>query len=99
MTSIMLRVRFSGQALADVQGIAAHIAADSKRAANRVIGRLEEACFKLGALPGLGRPSEVPGVRKLVVPPWGYKILYQVGAAAGLVVILRVYHPSRSQLS
>lgn len=91
-----MRVRFTELALADLQDIAVYIGRDSEAAARRVINRLEEVCRKLGEVPGMGRVSEVPPARKLTVPPWRYKIIYQVDEAAREVVILRVYHGARN---
>lgn len=92
----MLRVRFTQFALADLEDIAAYISRDSEHEARRVINRLEEVCQKLGEIPGMGRLSEVPPARKLTVPPWRYKIVYQIDETAGEVVILRVYHGARN---
>ena len=91
----MLRVRFSNLALADLEGIAAYIGKDSEAAVRRVILRIEEVCRKLGEVPGMGRVSEVPPARKLTVPPWRYKIIYEIDEAQGEVMILRVYHGAR----
>ncbi|KAB2938282.1 MAG: type II toxin-antitoxin system RelE/ParE family toxin [Hyphomicrobium sp.] len=92
----MMRVRFSELALADLEELAAYISQDSPVAAQRVINRIEELCEKLGAVPGMGRVSELPPARKFVVPPWRYKIIYEIDEAAQQVVILRVYHGARN---
>ena len=91
----MSRVRFSRLALADLEDISSYIGRENPRAAARVINRIEELCRQLATMPGLGRPSEVPGARKLIVPRWPYKIIYEINAAADEVVILRVYHGAR----
>jgi toxin ParE1/3/4 len=92
----MMRVQFSELALADLEEIGAYISQDSPAAARRVINRIEQVCKKLGAMPGLGTVSEVPSARKFVVPPWRYKIIYEIDEAAQQVVILRVYHGARN---
>jgi plasmid stabilization system protein ParE len=46
-------------------------------------------------MPGLGRPSEVEGARKLLVPEWPYKIIYEIAIKPECIVILRVYHGAR----
>lgn len=91
----MLRVRYSLLALADLDAIATYIAEDSPEAAKRVVLRIEEVCLKLGAMPGMGRVSEVPPARKFVVSPWRYKIIYEIDETAGDLIILRVYHGAR----
>lgn len=82
-------------ALVDLNEIADYISLDSPQAARRVINRIEEVCFKLGDIPGMGRPSEVPPALKLTVPPWNYKIVYEIGEARDEVIILRIYHGAR----
>jgi plasmid stabilization system protein ParE len=47
-------------------------------------------------MPGLGRPSEVAGARKLLVPEWDYKIIYEIATDPDRIVILRVYHGARN---
>jgi toxin ParE1/3/4 len=95
----MIPVRFSKLALSDLKQIADYIAANNEAAARRVINRLEELCYLLGDLPGLGRPSNVAGVRKLVAD-WNYLIAYEIqtrrDGAPRAVVILRVYHGARN---
>jgi toxin ParE1/3/4 len=91
----MMRVRFSELALADLEEIAAYIGRQNPAAARRVINRIEQLCAKLGAMPGIGRISELPPARKFVVPPWRYKIIYEIDETAQQVVILRVYHGAR----
>ena len=44
----------------------------------------------------MGRMSEVPSARKLTVPPWRYKIIYEISDAKREVMILRVYHGARN---
>jgi toxin ParE1/3/4 len=92
----MRRVLFSELALADLEEIATYIGQDSPVAAARVINRIDEVCRKLGAMPGLGTVSERPPARKFVVPPWHYKIVYEVDESRQAVVILRVYHGARN---
>jgi toxin ParE1/3/4 len=91
----MIPVRFSLQALADLEEIASYIEARNPATARKVINRIEELCFALGAMPGLGPPSEVEGARKLLVPEWPYKIIYEIGTKPECIVILRVYHGAR----
>jgi plasmid stabilization system protein ParE len=92
----MIPVRFSLESLADLENIAAHIELDNPAAARRVINRIEELCYGLGQFPRLGRPSNVAGARKLLVPEWDYKIIYEVVPEPGHIAILRVYHGARN---
>jgi addiction module RelE/StbE family toxin len=92
----MIPVRFSHQALADLEEIASYIEGRNAVAARKVINRIEELGFALGEMPGLGRPSDVVGARKLLVPEWPYKIIYEIGTQPDRIVILRVYHGARN---
>ncbi len=93
-----MQVRFSRLALSDLEDIASYITARNPSAARRVINRIEELCFALGEMPGLGRPSEVSGARKLLVPEWPYKIIYEIAQDPHHIVILRIYHGARDLL-
>ena len=91
----MIPVRFSNQALADLEEITAYLEPRNAAAARKVVNRIEELCFALGDMAGLGRPSEVEGARKLLVSQWPYKIIHEIGVNPDRIVILRVYHGAR----
>lgn len=92
----MTRVRFSPEALRDLEGIGAYIAVENALIAQYVVGRLQMLCFALELAPRLGRPIDIPGVRKLVAPRVPYKIMYEYREESDEAVVLRVYHTSRN---
>ena len=91
----MNRIRFSEFALHDLEEIAEYISQESKTLARRVISGLKGFCSMLGILPELGRPSEIAGVRKLIISRYQYKIIYEIHRGAKEIVILRIYHSTR----
>ncbi|TNC71473.1 type II toxin-antitoxin system RelE/ParE family toxin [Rubellimicrobium roseum] len=80
-------------ALADLEVISLHIAADNPRAARRWLDRIEERCARLAELPGLGvaRPDIRSDLR--FWPEGSYLLLYrQTGED---VEFVRILHGAR----
>ena len=86
-----MRLAYSGLATEDLNEIHAYVAADSSRQADRMIGRLAEACGGLTTFPLAGRPAD-GGVRELTTAP-PYVIVYRV--ESDVVRIERVFHGAR----
>lgn len=80
-------------ALADLEAIALHIAADNPRAARHWLDRIEERCARLAEMPGLGvaRSDIRPDLR--LWPEGSYLILYR--QAGEDVEVVRVLHGAR----
>ena len=89
----MVRLTFAPTAVADLEAIAAYIAADSPRAAAALITRLKEKATKLAETPGIGRPREdlLPGIHSFAVS--SYVIFYRTGSTG--IEIVRVLHGRR----
>ena len=84
--------RFSPQAEADVQDIAAYIAQDNFSAAMRWLDQVDEKAKRLGEIPKLGTAvSSRPGLR--MFPLGNYLILYRE-VKIGIEVV-RVVHGAR----
>ena len=92
----MMHLRYSPSAALDLEAIYATIAADNQPAAQRVVARVRHIIALLAEHPGMGLPSELADVYKLVVPGLPYKIVYEPDDIAGELVVLRVLHTSRS---
>jgi len=90
-----VRVRYTPRARSDLSEIADYLRPRSPAAAKRVRGALEAFFKTLSSYPFSGRLQDVPGVRKGVVPPWGYLVYYRVDEDA--VVILAVQHPAQAR--
>lgn len=82
------KVRWTPEALQDLDDIWLHIAVDSLRGANKVLDRIDEAELRLSEHPfsGVARDDLRSGMRLL--PVGSYVILHT--SAPGLVTIVRV---------
>jgi toxin ParE1/3/4 len=81
------------EAEADLLEIWLFVARDDPRAADRILDRLEEACDRLAATPGMGvaRDRLRPGLR--MFPTRGYLIFYH--PAPGGIEVVRVLSDKR----
>ena len=81
------------RALADIDAIFAHVAADNPALAERLAFEIEARVGKLANYPDMGRPGRVDGTREFVVTGTPYILPYRV--QNGRVEILAVLHASR----
>lgn len=88
-----MKVRFSSDALADLDQIFSYIAADNVTAAAAVVERVEQSVGRLADFPNLGHPTEYPGMRVLPLGRYPYLIFYELTADA--IVIHHVRHGAR----
>ncbi|TWB18972.1 addiction module RelE/StbE family toxin [Nitrospirillum amazonense] len=90
----MKRIRWSIDALGDVDRHVAYIATFNLVAAERILRALLTTANSLLTFPNRGRPGSVPGTRELLVfPP--YVIIYEI--MDDEVVILRVWHGAQDR--
>ncbi|MEA1649175.1 type II toxin-antitoxin system RelE/ParE family toxin [Nitrospirillum sp. BR 11164] len=89
----MARVIRTAQAEEDLMDIWIHIAQDNPQAADALLTRIDHACWRLAAYPGMGpaRPDLAPGLRYTVVG--AYLILYRI--AGPNIEVVRVIHGAR----
>lgn len=85
-----MHVRWTEEALSQLETIAGHIQRDSPSAAQRVAKDIVHAAESLSNLPHRGRLGVVSGTRELVLSPIGYIVTYEVLGDA--VFILRIHH-------
>ena len=92
-----MKVRFTRPAFADLEAIHSFITGQSGNAvvASRVILRLVERSRALDDMPLLGRETDEPGVRVLIVPRLRFLIFYVV--EDDTVFITHVRHASRDR--
>ena len=90
------RIRFSDEAVDDLEELEEFIALDKPGAAAYAIVRIRKLTSRLGSLPYLGRPSEISEVYRVSVPRLPYIIAYEVLPEE--VRIIRAYHGSRDIL-
>ena len=90
----MLRYGFSDDAVADLDAIAAYLAARNPDASTRVlasiVAAIERACLFPDAAPEVDQPGEVLGARTFVEATYRYVIYYRVIDRA--LLVLRVFH-------
>ena len=87
-----MQVKWTRQALLNLEHAVEFIAADSPTAANRVAQKIWDSVQLLGEHPRLGRPGRVKDTRELIISGLPYIIPYT--ERNGTVFILRVLHSS-----
>lgn len=85
----MLPVRWSAEALTDLEQILGYIAERNPVAADRLLAIAAETAERLSEHPHLYRPGRVAGTREAVIHP-NYIIVYRVGPS--VIDILGVLH-------
>jgi toxin ParE1/3/4 len=91
-----LTIRFDARALADLAEIRDYLGERSPSGAERVRLHLVETIDRLSDFPFLGRATDEPGVRVLVLTRYPYLVFYAV--LADDVVILHVRHGAREPI-
>jgi toxin ParE1/3/4 len=86
-----MKVRYERGALADLEEIFEHIAADNRGAAATLVTRIEDAAVRIGGTPYIGQATRNPKFRRL--PVGDYLIVYEVGPAE--VIIHYIRHGAR----
>jgi toxin ParE1/3/4 len=93
-------VRWSIDALDDLDRIIAYIAQENPQAARAVIEKIETAGNRLGGL-ATGRPGRMAGVYEKVVTGLAYILAYAIEPrpdGSERIVVLRVIHGARNWL-
>jgi toxin ParE1/3/4 len=88
-----LILRYTRQALADLDEARAFITLDRPAAAQAIGERLRSAVEALRMFPERGRPGRVPETRELVVPGTPFIVAYRV--AGQEIWILGIIHGAR----
>ena len=88
-----MKLRYTLPALADLNSILDHIAANSPRGANRVQKRVQKIVNLLLAHPYSGLRTEDPTIRRLSTPPYPYYVFYEV--ADQEIIIHAIRHAAR----
>ena len=91
----MTRVRWTDDAVRDVQGIRDYISQDSSQAALRVARRIVAAVRSLKTFPLRGRAGHIQGTREMALAPLPYVIVFRV--ESGVATILRVHHGAQNR--
>jgi toxin ParE1/3/4 len=87
-----MQVRWTRQALLNLEHAVEYIAADSPTVANQVAQKTWDSVQLLREHPRIGRPGRVKGTREMVISGLPYIIPYI--EENGAVFILRILHSS-----
>ena len=92
-----MKPRFAPRAVRDLAEIAEYLRRRNPSAALAVRDDILRSVRNVTLFPGVGRPQNVEGVRKLVTPGHRYLLYYTIDEAAEEIVILTIRHPARSR--
>jgi toxin ParE1/3/4 len=90
-----MKLRFAPRALANIIEISEYIKEHNPAAAQRVRDAIYQSLQNLILFPHVGRRQKAEGVRRFVVPRYGYLVYYTVDETAEEIVIVSVNHPAR----
>jgi plasmid stabilization system protein ParE len=91
-----MKASYSPQALAQITQAFEYIVGDNPVAANAFLLRVESIVSLLLSRPGIGRPTQKPGVHVVSLQPYSYLLFYKVLPGRDETRIIRVRHMSRS---
>jgi toxin ParE1/3/4 len=89
-----VRLRYAQRARSDIADIHNYIAQHNPRAATAVVQRIRSTCRLLANYPGIGKQTDIPGIRVLPVGRYPYLVYHTIGAAD--LVIVHVRHGARA---
>ena len=89
-----MRLRYTPRARSDIAEIHHYIAQHNPRAATAAVRRIRSTCHLLASYPGIGRPTDISGVRVLLVGRYSYLVYDSIGAAD--LEIVHVRHGARA---
>jgi toxin ParE1/3/4 len=87
-----MRVRWSPDAVADLESIVEYIRQDNPAAAQRIGQTIYDRLSVLETFPHAGRFGRVEGTREFPLPPLPFIVVYRVIAATDVVEIVNVIH-------
>ena len=90
----LVRLRYTRQALADLERLLDDIAVQSPQGAKRVQARLKAVIDLLPRHPHIGQVTSRAGMRRLVASPYPYLVFYR--ADGDEIVIHAVRHGARN---
>jgi addiction module RelE/StbE family toxin len=89
-----VKLVFTRQGIRQLDAIIDYIAQESPQGARRVRDRLHAITSLLVEQPRMGQPTDLEGVRRILVSPYPYLIFYRVTEDA--VIIMRIRHAARN---
>ncbi|WP_160532808.1 type II toxin-antitoxin system RelE/ParE family toxin [Methylobacterium sp. 2A] len=92
-----MKLRFTPDALADIDSVLSGIADTSPSGALSVRNRLQAVFDRLLDQPRSGTRTNSPRLRRILVTPYPYWLFYQI--AEGAIVIIALRHAARDPRS
>jgi plasmid stabilization system protein ParE len=92
-----VRLRYTLQALADLDAILEHIDEKSPRGAMRVKGRVEAIIDLLLLHPLVGATTDDPSIRRMITRPYPYLVFYE--ATENELIAHAIRHAARDPSS
>jgi toxin ParE1/3/4 len=89
-----MKLRYTRRARIDIDGIHDWISRHNPQAAAAVVDRIRKTAELLSEHPGLGRETDIPGIRVLSVPRCPYLVYHTLEGDE--VVIIHVRHGARA---
>lgn len=89
-----MKIAVSPEAAADLGRLHAFLADRNPNAASKAIAVLEREIHSLTLFPERGRPSEIPGLREVVIPfgRSSYVLRYAYDEASETILVVRIWH-------
>lgn len=92
-----LRLRYTPQALAELDDILAYVGERSPQGARNVQRRIQTVIGLIAEYPAVGQMTSLPTLRRMVVLPYPYLVFYEVTETE--VIIIGVRHGARDPSS
>ena len=90
----VVKIRYTGPALADLEEVLDYIAAQSPIGARRVQTRIQTVIDVLSMHPHAGTRTNDPAIRRMTTSPYPYLVFYEVTDAE--IIIHAVRHGARN---
>lgn len=91
-----MKIRWTGRATGNLEGIFDTIARDSLDAAYRMMGRIRATVRRCADYPNSGRAGRIENTRESPVPGTAYVVVYRVLEKENTIQILAVVHGARN---
>lgn len=88
-----MKLRYTGPARQSIRNVLSYIKAESPQGAARVRARIMEAAALIENHPQAGQETDRPSIRRVVLNPHPYALLYRVTERE--VVVIEVRHTAR----
>ena len=88
-----MRIRFTSRAHREIEAMADYYKEHSPQGGANLAAAIEHRLTHLQTFPRLGRQTDTPEVRSLIVPRYPYKIFYRL--TPDTIEVLSIFHTSQ----